>query len=78
METYKPVITTHHVHFHAQNSQDVLGLVPCTHEVTDTCMLLYLENAVWQGHSKVSICTIDIEDVVRAITSAQGQNTSEL
>ena len=37
----------------------------------DTCMLLHLEDAIHQWHSKVSIHTVDADVVVLAITAAQ-------
>ena len=75
--TSKQVITTHHVDVLCTNQHNVLSLDPCTHEEADTCMLLHLEDAVWQGHSKVSIRTVDT-DVVLTITAAQCLNISEL
>ena len=44
----------------------------------DTCMLLHLEDAVHQWHSKVSIRTVDANVVVQAITAAQHLYISEL
>ena len=41
-------------------------------------MLLHLENAVHQRHSKVSIRTVDTDVVVLAITAAQHLYISEL
>ena len=78
INTSKQVITTHHVDVLCTNRQDVLGLAPCTHEEADTRMFLHLEDAVQQGHDKVSIRTVDTDVVVLAITSAQRLNISEL
>ena len=41
-------------------------------------MLLHLEDAVHQWHSKVSIRTVDADVVVQAITAAQHLYISEL
>ena len=68
IDTTKLVLTTHHVDALCTNQQDVSSLVPCTHAKADTCMLLHLEDAVHQGHSKVSIHTIVTDVVVLAIT----------
>ena len=70
--------TTHHVDVLCTNQQDVSSLAPCTHAKADTCMLLHLEDAVYQGHSKVSINTVDTDIVVLAIKAAQHLNISEL
>ncbi len=76
--TNKQVITTHHTDVLCTNRQDVLGLAPCTHEEADTRILLHLEDAVRQGHNKVSIRTVDTDVVVLAVTSAQRLDISEL
>jgi hypothetical protein len=78
MDTHKHVITTHHVDVLCTNRQDVSSLAPCTHEEADTRMLLHLEDAVHQGHNKVSIRTVDTDVVVLAISSAQRLKISEL
>ena len=72
------VITTHNREVLCTNHHDALSLAPCTHEEADTCMLLHLEDAVWQGYDKVSICTVDTDVVVLAVTSAQHLDISEL
>ena len=71
IDTSKQVITAHHVDVLCTNQHDVSSLAPCTHEEADTHMLLHLEGAVRQGHSKVSIRTVDTDVVVWAITAAQ-------
>ena len=68
IDTTKQVLTTHHVDVLRTNQQDVSSLAPCTHAKADTRMLLHLEDAVHQGHSKVSICTVD--SCIMAITAA--------
>ncbi len=70
IDTTKQVLTTHQVDVLRTNRQDVSSLAPCTHEEADTRMLLHLEDAVHQGHSKVSIRTVDSDIVVLAITAA--------
>ena len=61
IDTTKQVLTTHHVDVLCTNQQDVSSLTPCTHAKADTRILLHLEDAVHQGHSKVSIRTVDID-----------------
>ena len=78
IDTTKQVLTTHHVVVLCTNQQDISSLAPCTHAKADTRMLLYLEDAVYQGLSKVSIRTVDTDVVVLAITAAQCLNISEL
>ena len=46
--------------------------------LTLACFSTYVEDAVHQGHSKLSIRTVDTDVVVLAITSAQHLNISEL
>ena len=78
INTNKQAITTYHTDVLCINHQDVLGLAPCIHEEAVTRIALHLEYAVWQGHNKVSIRTIDTDVVVLAITSAQHLDISEL
>ena len=75
INTTKHILTTHHVDVLGTNQQDVSSLARCTHAKADTHKLLHLEDAVHQGHSKVSICTVDT-DV--AITAPQRLNIGEL
>ena len=63
---------------HRNQSRDVSGLAPCTHEEADTRILLHLEDAVKQGYNKVSIRTVDTNVVVLAVASAQRLNITEL
>ena len=58
IDTTKQVLTTHHVDVLCTNQQDVLSLTPCTHAKADTRMLLHLEDAVHQGHSKLLLILI--------------------
>ena len=74
----KQVFTTLQVDVLCTNRQDVSSLAPCMHEEADTRMLLHLEDAVYQGHNKLSIRTVDTDVVVLAITAAQRLNISEL
>ena len=76
--TNKQVITTHNTGVLSTNCQDVSGLSPCTHEEADTHILLYLEDAVLHGNSRVSMHTIDTDVVVLAVSSAQLLNISKL
>ena len=67
-DTDKQVISTHHKDVVCTQARDVAGLAPCSHEEADTRMLLYVEDAVRQGYSKVSIRTVDTDVVVLAVT----------
>ena len=74
IKTSKQGITTHNADVLCINYQDVKGLAPCTHKEADTHILLHLEDAVQQGHNKMSIRTVDTDVVVLAITLAQRLN----
>ena len=74
IDTNKQVITTHNTSVLCINRQDVSGLAPCTHEEADTRILLYLEDAVRHGNTRVSIRTVDTDVVVLAVASAQHPN----
>ena len=63
---------------HRNQSRDVSGLAPCTHEEEDTRILLHMEDAVKQGYNKVSIQTDDTDVVVLAVASAHRLNITEL
>ena len=63
---------------HRNQSRDVSGLAPCTHEEEDTRILLHMDDAVKQGYNKVSIRTVDTDVVVLAVASAQPLNITEL
>ena len=78
IDTNKQVITTLHSDVICLNKQDKQGLAPCTHEEADTRMLLHLEDAVQNGHDKISIRTVDTDVVVLAITTAQRLQVKEL
>ena len=78
IETNKQVISTHHVNVICKNQQDISALAPCTHEEADTRIFLHLEDAVHQGHSRVSIRTVDTDVVVLAVASAQWLDIDEL
>ena len=71
LNTSKEVITTHNASVLCVNREGVQGLAPCSHEEADTRMLLHLEDAVRQGHTKISIRTVDTDVVVLAISAAQ-------
>ena len=55
-----------------------MGLASCKHEEADTRIILHLEDAVREKHNKISICTVDTDVVVLAVTAAQHINASEL
>ena len=59
-------------------SRDVSELAPCTHEEADTRIILHLDDAVKEGNTKVSICTVDTDLVVLPVTSAQRLNNAEV
>ncbi len=48
------------------------------HEEADTRMLLNLGDAVKEGYTKVSICTVDTDVLVLAVTAAQRLDITEL
>ena len=67
----KQIISTHRTEVLCNQSRDVSGLAPCTHEEADTRIILDLEDAVKEGNTNVSIRTVDTDVVVLAVTSAQ-------
>ena len=67
----KPIISTHPTEVLCNQSRDVSGLAPCTHEEADTRIILDLEDAVKEGNTNVSIRTVDTDVVVLAVTSAK-------
>ena len=75
IKTNKQFITTHHSDVLCTNRQDVVGLVPCTHEEADARIILYLEDVVREKHNKISIPTVDTDVVVLAITATQRLDT---
>ena len=76
MSTNKEVIIVHNADLLCVHRESVLGLAPCSHEETDTRMLLHLEDAVKQGCRKISFHTVDT-DVVLA-TAAQRLGGTEV
>ena len=78
IDTNKHLVTTQSTSVLCSNRQGVSALAPCMHEEADTRILLYLQDAVQQGYSKVSIRTVDTDVVVLAIASANRLNISEL
>ena len=78
IDTNKQVITTHNIGMLYTNHLDVSGLASCNHEEADTRILLHLEDAMWHGNSRVSICPVDTDVVVLAVTSAQHLNIFDL
>ena len=78
IETNKHLITTQGNGVRSSNHEDVLTLVPCTHEEVDTRIFMHLKDAVRHGYSNASIRTVDTDAVVLAITSVNRLNLSEL
>ena len=78
IDTNKHLNTTQGTGVLCSNRQDVSAIASCTYEEADTRILLHLHDAVQQGFSKVSICTVDTDVVVLAIASANCLNISEL
>jgi len=78
IDTNKHLITTQGTGVLCSNRQDVSALAPCKHEEAGSRILLHLLDAVQQGYSKVSICTVDTDVVVQATASANRLNISEL
>ena len=64
MSTNKEVITVHNAGVLCVNRESVLDLAPCSHEETDTRMLLHIEDAVKQGCRKISFRTVDTDAVL--------------
>lgn len=78
LNTRKQIISTHHAEVLCTQPRDVSGLAPRTHEEADTRILLHLGDAVKEGYTKVSICTVDTDMLVLAVTAAQSLNSSEM
>ena len=78
IETNKHLITTQGNGVLSSNHEDVLTLVPCTHEEADTRIFLHLKDAVRHGYSNALIRTVDTDVVDLAITSINRLNLSEL
>ncbi|MGH0147547.1 UNVERIFIED_CONTAM: hypothetical protein FKN15_012345 [Acipenser sinensis] len=78
MDTNKQVISTHHSGVLCTQPRDVSGLAPCNHEEANTRLILQVEDAVKQGHTKVSIRTVDTTVIILAVTSAQRLDIPEL
>ena len=74
----KQIISTHRTEVLCNQSRDVSGLAPCTHEEADTRIILHLEDAVKEGNTKVSLRTVDTDVGVLAVTSAQRLNNAEV
>ena len=68
----------HHSDVLCVHPQHVSSLAPCSHEEADTLIMLHVEDAVKQEHTKVSIRTVDTNVVILAATSAQRLNIPEL
>ena len=78
LDTGKQIISTHHAEVLCTQSRDTSGLAPCTHEESDTRILLHLEDAVKEVYTKVSVRTVDTDVLVLAVTASQWLNTTEL
>ena len=78
IQTEKQIISTLHKNVLCSQPRDVAGLAPCSHEEADTRMLLHVVDAVNQGHTKVSIRTVDTDVVVLAVTACEHLNIEEL
>ena len=66
----KQIICTHRTEVLFNQSRDVSGLAPCTHEDADARTILYLEVAVKEENAKISICTVDTDVVVLVVISS--------
>jgi len=58
------------------HSQHTSGSVLCMHEEVDICILCHLEFAVKEGYTTASLCTVDTDVLVIAVTAAQRTSTS--
>ena len=61
LDTDKQIISTHHAEVLCTQPRDVSDLAPCTHEETDTRILLHIGDAVKEGYTKVSIRIVDTD-----------------
>ena len=78
IDSEKQLITIHHAEVLCNQSRHISGLAPCTHEEADTCILLHLQDAVKEGHTMASLCTVDTDVLVLAVTAAKCLRTTEL
>ncbi len=78
LDTDKQVISTYHTDVLCNKARDLSGLAPCTHEEADSRVLLHVEDATKQGHTKISIRTVDTDVLVLAVTTAQRLDIPEL
>ncbi len=65
-DSEKQILSTHHAEVICSHPREVSGLAPCTHEEADTRILLHVHDAVKEGYKKVSVCTVDTDDVTPA------------
>ncbi len=77
-DSEKQIPSTHHAEVICSQSREVSGLAPYTHEEADTCILLHVQDPVKEGYKKVSVCTVDMDVLVVAVTAAQRLNINEL
>ena len=54
------------------------ALLPANHKEADTRLMLHVQDAVKQGYTKISICTVHTDMVFLAVTAAQQLNISDL
>ena len=78
IKTNKEFITTQDSGVLCINHPDVSDLAPCTHEETDTTIILHLEDAARKEYKTVLIHTVDTDVVVLAIAAVHHPDISEL
>ncbi len=71
MTTEKQVISIHHNDVLRTQSRDLSGLAPCSHEEADTRIMIRVDDAIKQGHTKTTIRTVETDVLILAVTSAQ-------
>ena len=78
VNTDKQIISTEQANVLCTQSRDVSMLAPCTQEEADTRIFLHVNDIVNEGHSKISIRTVDTDVLILAVTVSQSLNMIEL
>ena len=78
IQTEKKVMTTYKESIMSANLCDKSSLAPCFHEEADTRIFVHVADAVKEGHQKFSICTVDTDVVILAISFISTLNVNEL
>lgn len=78
LETECQIISTHHQDVLFKQPRDISSLAPCTHEEADTRIMLHVADAVREGHTKITVRTVDTDVLVLAIATAHNLSVPEL